>query len=93
MPARIAALLERAAEAEQVTVAELKSASRKRPLARARFAVIHHARDAGLSYERIGRGLDRHWMTIVKGSRRADALIESDPQFAALVRRIAPETL
>lgn len=81
-------MIEAAAAHAGATVNELLSRRRSKPLVRARFAVIEAARRVtSYSLPQIGRELGgRDHTTVMNGLKRAQALVRTDPAFAALVQ-------
>lgn len=77
-------IAEATAGAFGVTIFDLVSPSRLRPIAHARFAAYRIARDAGFSTPMIGRHLgNRDASTVNLGSKRVDDLAFEDLDFRA----------
>lgn len=73
-PTAKAILIEVASETG-VSVAELKSPSRIKHIAHARFEAMRRIRELGFSYPQIGRILNRDHTTAINGVRRAYEII------------------
>jgi chromosomal replication initiation ATPase DnaA len=69
---------------------EITGVGRTAPLARVRFAIMLVLRRRGLSLPEIGRRLGgRDHTTVMHGVERAEAMLSSDADFAALFDQIA----
>ena len=78
-----ATYIERAAMVFGSSPAEMRGEGKSHVLCRPRWAVMLAMRRAGISYPRIGARLGgRDHSTIVQGVRRAEALLETDADFA-----------
>lgn len=92
-------LLKKASEVFDLSVTELAGNQRYKYLMPARFAMYKTLRERGWSYPRIGKlfgGKDHS--TIIHGVKRADYMIEKDPDYAAKVKvlvntRLTPTAL
>ncbi len=73
-----------AALAAGFTVESLLTRRRWTELVKARYAVMLAMRRREVSYPSIGRRLHRDHSTVMTGVRRAEALLETCPDFAAL---------
>ena len=71
-----------------VSVEDMKGRQQRKPLMRPRFAIYLVARQAGHSYPLIGKRLGRDHSSIIYGCKIARQLIDHDPDFAAMVRKI-----
>lgn len=71
VPPRLARITVRAAAAHGLTLATLRSDSRKRPLFRCRQSVATQARKEGFSFPQIGRALNRDHSTVIYAVRAA----------------------
>lgn len=63
-------IAEQVAVKHDLSLADLKSASRMKPLARARFEYFARAHEAGFSLPQIGRTMNRDHTTVLNGIRR-----------------------
>lgn len=75
-----------------VTVEDIRSDRRTMAIIPARFAAAYLAKElTRLSYPRIGERLHRDHSTVMSAIRRANEMIATDPDFAALVTRARGE--
>ena len=82
-------LLNKASEVFDLSVTELAGNQRYKYLMPARFAMYKTLRERGWSYPRIGKLFDgKDHSTIIHGVRRADYMIEKDPDYAAKVKML-----
>lgn len=72
---------------------DMISNSRKRELVEIRFMVMKYLHDAGFSYTKIGRILQRDHATVIYGVRRCQELAEIDRRYAKEWRRFAKSYL
>lgn len=79
----------RAAAVCDVLPSEIAGASRQTAIVRARWAVMVAMRRDGRSLPQIGARLHKDHTTIFHGLRRADELLATDAEFAALVAQVA----
>lgn len=88
--ANLDAIVEAVAGASGVSAAAIKGARRTADVCRARFAAMFLMQEGGAVLAAIGRALGgRDHTTIIHGQRKAAALRQTDPDFAALVARAA----
>lgn len=86
---RIPDLVAEASAATGISIALIRSPSRARSIARARFAVAWAAgRGLGYSSARTARALQRDRTTISHAIRCADALRDTDPDFHRVSERL-----
>jgi hypothetical protein len=73
-----------------LTISELRSSRKNRPLSTARFEAYWGLRTAGRSLPEIARALGRrNHQCVIHGLRRFEAMLAADPMLAASVRGTA----
>jgi chromosomal replication initiation ATPase DnaA len=82
------AMVQKASELFKVHPRDLISTYRFNFIVRARFAMYLALRQRGWSYPKIGRLLKRDHSSVVHGVKRAQYMVEKDPDFAAKVQEL-----
>lgn len=88
-PLRVAHIVHHAAKLTGYSYSAIIGSSRQAPIVRIRWAIMLAMRKRGLSTPQIGRMLGkRDHSTVMHGLERAEALLTSDDDFAALVSMV-----